>query len=216
MKQEEFAVFVGIDWADKKHDLCFQAAGSKAIERGELEQSPEAIDEWAVKLRKRFPGGKIAIGLEQSRGALIAALSKYDFLVLYPVNPSTLASYREAFTPSRAKDDPTDSGYLLELVRDHRQRLKPWLPDTVETRKLQMLCEFRRKLIGDRTKLSNRLSSYLKCYFPQILEWFPDIRTHLVCNFLLRWTTPAALKEEDQVEFLAFFRSHQSYSTKRN
>jgi hypothetical protein len=29
--------------------------------------------------------------------------------VLYPINPSTLASYRQAFSPSGAKDDPTDA-----------------------------------------------------------------------------------------------------------
>ena len=34
---------------------------------------------------------KIAVGLEQSRGPLIFALLKYDFLVLYPINPATLA-----------------------------------------------------------------------------------------------------------------------------
>ena len=37
------------------------------------------------------------------------ALQKYDFLVLFPVNPATLAKYRQAFTPSQAKDDPTDA-----------------------------------------------------------------------------------------------------------
>ena len=32
-KQEEsaFAAFVGIDWADKKHDVCLQVAGSRPV-----------------------------------------------------------------------------------------------------------------------------------------------------------------------------------------
>ena len=46
---------------------------------------------------------------ELAKGALVYALQKYDFLVLFPVNPATLAKYRQAFTPSQAKDDPTDA-----------------------------------------------------------------------------------------------------------
>ena len=39
---------------------------------------PEAIDHWARELAARFPGGKIAVCLEQSKGSLIYALLKYD------------------------------------------------------------------------------------------------------------------------------------------
>jgi hypothetical protein len=60
---------------------------------------------------------------------LIFALLTYGFLVLYPINPSTLARYREAFSPSRAKDDPTQADYAVELLIHHRDRLKAWMPD---------------------------------------------------------------------------------------
>jgi hypothetical protein len=39
----------------------------------------------------------------------VYALQKYDFIVLFPINPATLARYRQAFKPSGAKDDPTDA-----------------------------------------------------------------------------------------------------------
>jgi hypothetical protein len=60
---------------------------------------------------------------------LLFALLQYDFLVLFPINPSSLARYREAFSPSRAKDDPTDAAYLVELLQQHRDRLRAWRPD---------------------------------------------------------------------------------------
>ena len=103
-----FTAFVGIDWADRKHDFCLQATGSDHREFGTLDHSPEAIAKWAYSLRDRF-GGPIAICLELAKGPLVYALQRYDFLVLFPVHPSTLAKYREAFVPSRAKDDPTDA-----------------------------------------------------------------------------------------------------------
>ena len=49
---------------------------------------------------------------------------KYDFFVIFPVHPSTLAKYREAFTPSRAKDDPTDAELALDLILRHPNPLQ--------------------------------------------------------------------------------------------
>lgn len=43
------------------------------------------------------------------------------------------------------------------------------------------------KLVDDCARISNRMTSLLKCHFPQVLEWFPNIRTTLVCEFLSRW-----------------------------
>src|SRR4029450_12874515 len=50
MSQEECAAFVGLDWADAKHDVCLQAAGTARREFGVLEHSPEAIDVWVHPL----------------------------------------------------------------------------------------------------------------------------------------------------------------------
>ena len=144
-----------------------------------IKHTPEALDEWVTKLRTRFAGQKVAVGLEQSRGPLIYALLKYDFLILYPVNPTTLAKYREAFSPSRAKDDPQDAQYLVELLIHHRERLKPWLPDDEKTRTLQFLVEHRRRLVNDRTRISNRMTALLTSYFHQVLQRFDDVRTTL-------------------------------------
>ena len=62
--------------------------------------------------------------LELAKGPLVYDLQKYDFLVLFPVNPAILAKYRQAFTPSQAKDDPTDAELQLELLLRHRDKLK--------------------------------------------------------------------------------------------
>jgi len=125
---EHFAAYLGIDWSDQKHDLCLVDAFTGHKEKKIINHTPEALDEWATTLRTRFSGQPLAVCLEQSRGPLIYALLKYDFLVLFPVNPQTLAKYREAFSPSRAKDDPQDAAYLVELLVPHRDRLKAWLP----------------------------------------------------------------------------------------
>jgi len=109
VSHEAFAAFVGIDWADAKHDGCRQVAGSAKRDYCQLEHPPEAIDAWGTTLRMRCHGQPVALCLALNKGPLGSALRTYDFLVLCPIHPLTLARYREAFTPSRAKDDPTDA-----------------------------------------------------------------------------------------------------------
>ena len=206
----EYAALIGIDWADQKHDICLIDSATTQREACVLRHSPQAIQEWAAGLRHRFGGQKIAVCLEQSRGPLIYALMKYDFLTLYPVNPSTLSRYREAFSPSRHKDDASDAAYLAELLLSHRDHLRAWQPDDEQTRTLRYLVEHRRRLVDDRTRISNRVTSLLKCYFPQVLQWFPDIRTTLVCDFLLRWPSLERLRRVRRETLSKFFRSHNS------
>jgi hypothetical protein len=58
---EPFAAFVGLDWADTKHDICLQAADSATREFRVLAHTPDTIDEWVNTLRQRFKGRLIAI-----------------------------------------------------------------------------------------------------------------------------------------------------------
>ena len=113
----EFAAFVALDWADQKHVWALQVAGQAGrVQHGELENTPEAIEIWASELEQRFGGRPIAVAVEQSRGAVVAVLSKYAHLVLYPIHPNSLAHYRQSFYPSGAKSDPSDADLLLELL----------------------------------------------------------------------------------------------------
>jgi len=110
-----FTAFVGIDWADTKHDICVQAAGSERRELSCIAHEAGQIESWACSLRERF-GGHVAVALELTKGPIVYALQKYDFIVLFPINPATLARYRQAFKPSGAKDDPTDAERSIALI----------------------------------------------------------------------------------------------------
>ena len=79
--------------------------------------------------------------MEQSRGALLFALSKYDNLVLYPIHPAVANDFRKAVYPSGSKSDPVDADVLLDFLLTHRDRLRLWRPDTEQTRELQFLVE---------------------------------------------------------------------------
>ena len=204
----DVVAWVGLDWADKEHHGRLQAVGSSPVESFVLPQRPEALQDWLSGLHTRFPFGRVAIAVEQSRGPLVYALMTYDFLLLYPVPPKTLADYRKAFFSSGPKSDPEDADLLLELVRCHADRLRAWQPDNAPTRQLQLLVEHRRTLVDDRTRLTNRLTSLLKESFPQALEWAGELGTPRACQFLTRWSSLAALQQARRSQVRHFYLDH--------
>jgi len=205
---DHFAAIIGIDWADRKHDLCLRVTCSEALEYSVLPHSPKAIDDWATALQQRFPGQQIAICIESRKVPLIHALLKYPFLVLFPINPQTLARYRRTFQPSRAKDDPTDAFLLLDLVSRHPERFHPWEPERPELRTLASLVEQRRTLIADKVRYTNRLTAALKQYYPQVLEWFDDKDTRVFCAFVEKWPNLAKVQRARSDTLRRFFHAH--------
>ena len=123
-QEPQFAALVGIDWADQKHAWCLQAADATQRENGEVEHTPEAIEAWVGQLCRRFGNRPIAVAVEQVKGALVFMLSKYGPLHLFPVPPVMSAKMREALYPSGSKDDPRDADLLLELLLQHRDKLR--------------------------------------------------------------------------------------------
>ena len=79
---------------------------------------------------------------------------------------------------------------------------------TADMRTLATLVEQRRLLVGDKTRITNRLSSTLKEYFPQALDWFEDRDTVLFCDFLQRWPSLKHAKRARQATLRAFFSAH--------
>lgn len=203
----KYTAVIGIDWADKKHDVCIHVTATGKQDLSQIPHQSEKIDEWAHSLYRKH-GGPIAVALELSKGPIVAALQKYDFFVLYPVNPSSLVSYRRAFTPSGAKDDPTDAAYILALLLRHPDRFHPLKPQSVEMRALMTLTEQRRRLMNDRVRLTNRLRNALKQYYPQALEWFDRIDTPLFCDFIRRWPSAPQARRARKATLERFFRAH--------
>src|SRR5512140_677399 len=77
----QYAAFLAIDWADQKHVWSLQEANSSTRLRGEVDHMPEAVETWVAQMSQRFAGRPIAVAVEQSRGALVFLLSKYEQLL---------------------------------------------------------------------------------------------------------------------------------------
>src|ERR1700680_3261852 len=208
VQEPQFAAFVGIDWADRKHVWCLQVAGSTQRESGELEHKVETVEAWVAELGQRFGNRPIAVAVEQVKGALVYMLGKYEGLHLFPVPSPMSANLRKAHNPSERKDDPRDADLLRDLLLQHRDKLHRLAPDSEATRRVQNLVEERRQLVDEKTAQINRLTNHLKIYFPQILDWFEHLDSELVCALLERWPALEELQKVPPAKLRSFLRKY--------
>jgi transposase len=206
----DYPVYIGIDWADRKHDIGLYVTQTQTWEQYTIQSSPEAIADWVNQLRKRYGDAKLLVGLEQKRGPLLYALCQYDNLVLVPINPRTVANYRKAFQPSRAKSDPIDAKLIVELMQKHGDKLDIWTAGCPKYRALRQWVEARRMLVGEKVRLTNRISASLKSYFPQVLDWFEDKDTRVFCDFLTAFPDLKSAQAASPEDLTQFFQSHRA------
>ena len=207
----EFKCFVGLDWADKKHDVCIQSQDGDTRVFDVIQHTPESIDSWIISLHDKYDG-QIAIASELDKGPIINALKKYSFVTLFAIPPLMLARYRQTFTSSGAKNDPSDAQYLLELLLNYPNKIKPISYESNELRQLRFLTEQRRFLVGERRRIVNRLINCLKQYYPQPLGWFDHRNTDLFIDFICRWPTLQKLQRARTKTIEQFFISNRCRS----
>jgi transposase len=212
----DFAALIGIDWADTKHDICEHPINTQKYHYCIIKSKPEALHDWAMSLKLRYPNQQIAVACELKKGPLIYALAKYNHLTLFTINPSSVANYRKAFTPSNAKDDPSDALIQVEILTLHMDKLTVIEPESAAMRSLAQLVEYRRSLVQDSVNLSNKITATLKNYYPQVLEWFKEKDTFIFCDFISKWPSLSKVKRAKKQTLLDFFNSHNSHYAQVN
>src|SRR5215207_1270000 len=116
---------VGIDWAERHHDVCVMAADGGVLVR---ERIPDGVA-GVARLHELIAGhasdpAEVVIGIETDRGLLVGALVAAGYQVI-AVNPLAASRYRERHTISRAKSDRGDARMLADLVRTDRHHHRP-------------------------------------------------------------------------------------------
>jgi transposase len=205
----QYAFFVGIDWADSKHDVAI-ATPQGAVKVITIEHSTEAIDAFVSDLLSKANGLPIAIILEQSKGSLIHALMLRDKVDLYPVNPKQFASYRQSFRTTKAKSDKNDALLLARLLAERHNQLRVWKSEDENTRLIARLCSRRRVWVEQRTTQGQRLLELVKSYFPALLM-LADSKLYdcpLLLEILRKWPDPRRLKRANPEVLAKVLASH--------
>ncbi len=204
---EEFAAYVGIDWADGEHQV-YLVQPDGHTQQWKLRAREEPITQWVQQLYERYGGRPVAVCVEHTRTSLLYLLSAWPWMVVFAINPRSLARYRESLYPSGGKDDPTDAQLLAWFVQRHWRQLRAWRPEDPATQLLRMLLENRDKLVDDRTRLTNRLRALVKLYYPEALEWLGDLTRPVSWASLLRWPSLGEVKKTPLGRWVKWWYAH--------
>ena len=82
---------------------------------------------------------------------------------------------------------------MAQFLQHHAGQLRPWNPDTTATRKLAEYTKLRRKIVQERKRVGQQLTSRLKLYFPLLAQLFPR-NIERTAALVKRWGTLAQLK----------------------
>lgn len=206
--QEEYAAYIGIDWADEEHAFALWTPEGQ-LETGQVSQEPEKLHQWLAQLQERFGGRDVAIVLETPKGPLVNALKEYPWIRLYAVNPASAKSFRNAFKPSGAKSDKADASSLLEMLRSQGHKLTEVVFEDQATEHLGELGCVRRSIVNDRTRVVNKLQDLLKGYYPQALKLVgEDMTAPMALAFLSKWPDLLSLKKARPETVRKFYYGH--------
>jgi len=209
MKLEQAAVIIGLDWADRTHVCCVYAADATRLQTLEVKAQPEAFGAWLEAVEQAHPGGRIVVAIERPDGAAVQMMRARARWVVVPVNPVVLHRFRQAFTPSGAKDDPGDAALLGEIVLTHPEKFAPLRRPDERLERLEALVRQRRHLVDMRTALVEQLSAVLKAYYPQALELAgSSLSSPMALELLGRWPDLAAAKRARWSTLERFYQRH--------
>ncbi|MDD2765319.1 MAG: transposase [Opitutaceae bacterium] len=211
MKLEQVSLLVGLDWADQAHTCSWQRPDGSGIGQAQVAAAPERLGAWFDQLRGAHPQGQIVVVLERPDGPVVELLRARPGFVIVAVNPLMLHRFRQAFSPSGAKDDPGDARLLAEIVRTHPERFAALAAPEPRLRTLATLVRHRRDWIDRRTGLVEQLSATLKQYYPQALTLAgADLASPMTRAFLRRWPDLAAVQRSRWGTLARFYRRHHA------
>jgi transposase len=109
---------------------------------------------------------------------------------VFPINPMSVARYRERHSTSGAKSDAADAHLLAEIVRLDRAHHRPVAGDTDQGEAIKLTARSHQSLIWDRSRHVLRLRSTLREYFPAALLAFDDLDAAEALELLARAPDP--------------------------
>jgi transposase len=205
------AVFCGIDWAERHHDVALIDDAGQLVARRRIKESAEGLSELTEMLAAAGDQAEapIPVAIETPRGLLVAALRATGRPV-YAINPLAVARYRDRHTTSRGKSDRADAVVLAGILRTdaHVHRALP--ADTPLARAIAVLARAHQDATWRRTRTLQELRAVLREYYPGFLQAFGTNTTNLASAdaraVLAIAPTPAAAATLSRTQITAALR----------
>lgn len=174
-EHDDFHWFVGIDWGTAEHEVETADVADSVVETRTVKHTGAGLAECLDWLTTVSDGqlGRIAVGIEVPRGALVELLLERGAAV-FAVNPKQLDRFRDRFSVAGAKDDRLDAHVLRRTVQTDRalfRRLELDEPLVIRVRELTRASTV---LQDEFQALANRLRELVHRIAPEWLSLSPN------------------------------------------
>jgi transposase len=189
-------LFVGVDWAERHHDLCLLDEQGAVLAKRRIADGLGGVSELhALVARHAEDPEQVVVGIETDRGLLVGALLAAGYQV-YGVNPLAVSRYRDRHAVSGAKSDRGDAKLLADLVRTDRHNHRQVAGDSQLAQAVKVLARAHQRLVWTRQDQVNALRSALRECYPAALAAFgTDLASRDALAVLALAPTPAGGRE---------------------
>jgi hypothetical protein len=170
-------LYVGDDWAEAHHDIEIQDGDGRRLARRRFPEGLAGVAALHALIADHLADhepGDVVVGIETDRGTWVQSLVAAGYQV-FPINPLSVARYRERHVVSGAKSDPGDAHVLAELVRTDRQHHRAAAGDSDLAEAVKVLARAHQNLIWSRQRQANTLRSALREFYPAALDSFEQL-----------------------------------------
>src|ERR1700733_12075665 len=170
-------VYCGIDWAEDHHDISLIDRDGQLLARRRISDDAAGLAALLDLLAGHgdSAGDLIPVAIETPRGLLVACLRATGRQV-YPINPMSVARYRDRHSVAGRKSDRGDSFVLASVLRTDMHAHRPLPADTELAQAIAVLARAQQDAVWDRTTAHNKLRSHLREYYPGFLAAFASAR----------------------------------------
>ena len=215
-------IYVGIDVAKDKHDLCILGAdGEILFSPFTIHNNMQGFGEMYDKIYSltRDPN-EIRIGLEATGHYHLNILRSLldNNLVCYVINPLHANLFRKSQTLRKTKTDKVDAAAIAMMLINDRT-LKPYSDTSYHNEELKSLTRYRFEKVEERAKLKTSVSKLVSILFPELEKLVSTLHMSSVYALLTEYPGASYVANANDAELTDILydasKGHYSYDKAR-
>ena len=207
--------YVGIDWADQKHDIAIvDERGDAVVKPLMIQKSHRGFEKLLATLRSLSENPQeFKIGIETPHNLLVDFLVDLGYAV-FSIFPGLMKDLRRRYRVSGAHDDPFDAFVLADALRTDKACWRCVHFGSELAREIRILTRDHHTLVELQVVLSNSLRATLNIYYPEYIHFFKDVWRKTSLAFITTYPDFESAKKLTREQLKQFFKEQHYYNSK--
>ncbi len=206
---ENVKYYVGIDWADQKHDIAIlDHHGAVVVDNWTIKKNRAGFEQLLDKLRSLSDDpNDFKIGIETPHNLLVDFLVDLNYPV-FAIFPGSMKSFRKRYRASGARDDRFDAFVVADVLRTDKACWRKVDFGSERAREIRLLARDHHDLVGHLVAWGQGLLATLKMYYPEYIHFFADITCANSLAFLQAYPHFDSAAQLTRQQLTDFFKQH--------